>query len=546
MEFKEYNNVVRSWVDGVMHNRGVDAEKTLKYCADIEKYAESAEDPKLLGFACYYAGETYYVLNMGEQILRNLTRAITYLDQAEQWELVARAYNILAITFLNRGNVVMALDYYLTGLGYCRKYELAEEKNIINLNLGTLYMSNEQWKDAQKYFEKVASDIKEAPRTEDYYGMMSSVAVGMGRCFMHCGQYERAQAQLDYLDQVCLTQHLQKLEQLSALIFKVEYYRYIGKMTLCEECIEQVCECFDMDMAVMDVFDDVRNLCYLLLDIGKEDVFWKIIAILEKLTKNINIANIQREIVALKISCYRKNQDETAYLEEAGRFYELTESLDRENHYMIANMLSVRRSLEHANEKRREMEKANERLLEKSETDPLTRLANRFRLNDYLERAFERARDDQRAFAVEILDIDYFKEYNDNYGHQAGDTCIVAIADELRKMQSRDTFCARYGGDEFIIIYEYKTEDEVFSMAESLRERILDRRIEHVCSKAIPVVTISQGICFDVAPEGSRSWDFLHAADMMLYEVKKRSRNNISLGHLDAKEARYGEERKLL
>ena len=56
-------------------------------------------------------------------------------------------------------------------------------------------------------------------------------------------------------------------------------------------------------------------------------------------------------------------------------------------------MLSVRRSLEHANEKRREMEKANERLLEKSETDPLTRLANRFRLNDYLEHAFERARD---------------------------------------------------------------------------------------------------------------------------------------------------------
>lgn len=82
------------------------------------------------------------------------------------------------------------------------------------------------------------------------------------------------------------------------------------------------------------------------------------------------------------------------------------------------------------------------------------------------------------------------------------------IADELRKMQSHDTFCARYGGDEFIIIYEYKTEDEVFSMADSLRERILDRRIEHVCSKALPVVTISQGICFDVAPEGSRSWDF--------------------------------------
>ncbi|WP_368368030.1 diguanylate cyclase domain-containing protein [Roseburia hominis] len=545
MEFKEYSKAVMAWVDGVMQNRGVDAEKTLKYCADIEQYAKQTGEPKLLGFAYYYAGETYYVLNEGEQLLKTITRAITYLDQAEQWDMVARAYNILAIAFLNRGNTPIALDYYLTGLGYCKKYKLANEENVINLNLGTLYLGNEQWNEAQRYFEKVSSDIKAYPKTPNYYGLMSCVAVCLGRCFMQREQNERVQAQLDYLDQVCW-EHMQKIERLSALIFKAEYYHRVGRITLREECIEQIRGLVDMDMAVMDIFDDVYGLCRLLLEIDKEDVFWDIVAVLEKLTKNANIANLQRKIVSLKILCYRRKQDEAAYLEEAGRFYELTEALDRENHYMIANMLSVRRSLEHANEKRREMEKANERLLEKSETDPLTRLANRFRLNDYLEHAFERARDDHRAFAVEILDIDYFKEYNDNYGHQAGDACIVAIADELRKMQSRDTFCARYGGDEFIIIYEYKTEDEVFSMADSLRERILDRRIEHVCSKALPVVTISQGICFDVAPEGSRSWDFLHAADMMLYEVKKRSRNNISLGHLDAKEARYGEERKLL
>ena len=443
MEFKEYSKAVMAWVDGVMQNRGVDAEKTLKYCADIEQYAKQTGEPKLLGFAYYYAGETYYVLNEGEQLLKTITRAITYLDQAEQWDMVARAYNILAIAFLNRGNTPIALDYYLTGLGYCKKYKLANEENVINLNLGTLYLGNEQWNEAQRYFEKVSSDIKAYPETPNYYGLMSCVAVCLGRCFMQREQNERVQAQLDYLDQVCW-KHMQKIERLSALIFKAEYYHHVGRITLREECIEQIRGLVDMDMAVMDIFDDVYGLCRLLLEIGQEDVFWDIVAVLEKLTKNANIANLQRKIVSLKILCYRRKQDEAAYLEEAGRFYELTEALDRENHYMIANMLSERRSLELANEKRREMEKANERLLEKSETDPLTRLANRFRLNDYLEHAFERARDDHRAFAVEILDIDYFKEYNDNYGHQAGDACIVAIADELRKMQSHDTFCARY------------------------------------------------------------------------------------------------------
>ena len=201
MEFKEYSKAVMAWVDGVMQNRGADAEKTLKYCADIEQYAKQTGDPKLLGFAYYYAGETYYVLNEGEQLLKTITRAITYLDQAEQWDMVARAYNILAIAFLNRGNTPIALDYYLTGLGYCKKYKLANEENVINLNLGTLYLGNEQWNEAQRYFEKVSSDIKAYPKTPNYYGLMSCVAVCLGRCFMQREQNERVQAQLDYLDQ---------------------------------------------------------------------------------------------------------------------------------------------------------------------------------------------------------------------------------------------------------------------------------------------------------------------------------------------------------
>ena len=91
-----------------------------------------------------------------------------------------QGYNILAIAFLNRGNTPIALDYYLTGLGYCKKYKLANEENVINLNLGTLYLGNEQWNEAQRYFEKVSSDIKAYPKTPNYYGLMSCVAVCLG------------------------------------------------------------------------------------------------------------------------------------------------------------------------------------------------------------------------------------------------------------------------------------------------------------------------------------------------------------------------------
>lgn len=539
MEFGEYSEAVNAWVNEVLRNRGVNAELTLKYCRDIEQYAGKTDDPKLMGFAYYYSGETYYILNDAGGLFRCITKAIGYLDQAKQWDMVARSYNIMAITSQSRGNALIAMDYYLTGLGYCRKYRLYAEENIINLNLGSLYLVNGQWSEAQKYFEKLAYYVRDEKTTENYYSLTSCVAVSLGRCFMQREQFERAQQKIECLDQ-CMGR-LEKPEQIAVLCFKAEFYHRAGRVTLRDECIHKIHGMMDMDMAVMDLFEDIYGLCELLLEIDNENVFWDIIDILEKLIKNANIVNLQRRIISLKISYYRRHDDEESYLALAGTYYELTEAMERENHYMVANMLAVRSSLEQANAKRREVEKANEQLLEKSETDPLTHLANRFRLNDYSEQTFEEALAAEEPFAVEILDIDYFKEYNDNYGHQAGDVCILAIAEELQKMQGERIFCARYGGDEFIIIYKQMTEEEVFEEAGGLRERILARRIAHAYSKALPVVTISQGICWDIPGEENRSWDFLHAADEMLYRVKKRSRNNISMGRLDGYETKSGD-----
>lgn len=539
MEFGEYSEAVNAWVNEVLRNRGVNAELTLKYCRDIEQYAGKTDDPKLMGFAYYYSGETYYILNDAGGLFRCITKAIGYLDQAKQWDMVARSYNIMAITSQSRGNALIAMDYYLTGLGYCRKYRLYAEENIINLNLGSLYLVNGQWSEAQKYFEKLAYYVRDEKTTENYYSLTSCVAVSLGRCFMQREQFERAQQKIECLDQ-CMGR-LEKPEQIAVLCFKAEFYHRAGRVTLRDECIHKIHGMMDMDMAVMDLFEDIYGLCELLLEIDNENVFWDIIDILEKLIKNANIVNLQRRIISLKISYYRRHDDEESYLALAGTYYELTEAMERENHYMVANMLAVRSSLEQANAKRREVEKANEQLLEKSETDPLTHLANRFRLNDYSEQTFEETLAAEEPFAVEILDIDYFKEYNDNYGHQAGDVCILAIAEELQKMHGERIFCARYGGDEFIIIYKQMTEEEVFEEAGGLRERILARRIAHAYSKALPVVTISQGICWDIPGEENRSWDFLHAADEMLYRVKKRSRNNISMGRLDGYETKSGD-----
>lgn len=542
MDYSVYGETVSTWIKEVQKNRGVNAGAVLKCCAQIEEYALENNDTGLLGFACFYSGETYYLLNDVEKLFRYITRAISYLDESGQWTQVAEAYNIMAITSLNRGNAPIALDYYLTGLNYCKKYGITHQENMINLNVGTLYLTNGQQKEARRYFENVKAYVETHPKMDDYVTFMTCIYADLGRCYLLEGMLEKAQECVERIDRQ-YWKELPKMERLYVLLFKSRFYYTAGKMALCEECIEKIHSSMNADMALMDIFDDFYDLGELLLDMDKKDTFWDIINILEKMTINARIINLQRKIMSLKIKWYRKHQDKEGYLQAAGRYYELTEIMERENQYMIANMLKVRSSLERANKLRREAEAANARLLKKSETDALTHLANRFRLNDYLAEAFEQAVQKHSALAVEILDIDYFKEYNDNYGHQAGDECICAIAGELDKMQQQDNiFCARYGGDEFIVIYRGMTEDEVFDKAEKLRQGMMALNLEHAYSKALKVVTISQGICFDVPGEESKSWDFLHAADAMLYIVKRQHKNNLAMGSLGQKVLKKGNE----
>ena len=132
---------------------------------------------------------------------------------------------------------------------------------------------------------------------------------------------------------------------------------------------------------------------------------------------------------------------------------------------------------------------------------------------------------------MEILDIDYFKEYNDNYGHQEGDRCLVSIANTIRNLvEEAEGFCARYGGDEFILIYEEYSREAVVILTEKLKRSIRDLNMEHAFSEAQRYVSISQGICYDI-PDADRTMkNFLQKADDLLYQVKEENRGGICIG----------------
>ena len=269
-----------------------------------------------------------------------------------------------------------------------------------------------------------------------------------------------------------------------------------------------------------------------MLEGDKNDELWHFLEIIEPMIRSFNITYMQMMEISLKIKYYKKNKKHAEYLQAAGLYYELSEKQRQETQSMINNVLLLRRRLETANRMRREVEEQNQILEHRSEHDPLTKLPNRFKLNDFADKAFTRAKENQTAFAIEILDIDYFKEFNDNYGHQKGDVCLTGVADVISSMVDEyGVFGARYGGDEFVLIYENVTMEQAERFADELKKKVMELNMEHKYSKALPIVTISQGVCHGYPKEGEKVSDYLHVADEMLYRMKKKTRNNYCVGN---------------
>ena len=169
-------------------------------------------------------------------------------------------------------------------------------------------------------------------------------------------------------------------------------------------------------------------------------------------------------------------------------------------------------------------------LLEKmSLLDGLTGIANRRKMDEYLVTAGEFAARDNSCISLIMLDIDKFKEFNDHYGHYAGDFCLIQIAEILSQTLKRKIdLLARYGGEEFACILPRSSHEFALTMGETFRCRIAEMEIPHATSTVKPFVTVSVGVstvnCIDPKEYPK---NLLTVADESMYRAKQQGRNQV-------------------
>ena len=177
-----------------------------------------------------------------------------------------------------------------------------------------------------------------------------------------------------------------------------------------------------------------------------------------------------------------------------------------------------------------EIEAANRKLQRLANLDGLTQLANRRYFDSYLDQQWKAVRREQQPLSLILFDVDFFKCYNDHYGHLAGDRCLTAIGRTTQMTVKRATdLVARYGGEEFAIILPGTPLGCAIAIAEQIQVAIQTLRIDHVDSEVSDLVTISLGIaCVTPQPDISIE-SLIHAADTALYDAKRQGRNRYAL-----------------
>jgi diguanylate cyclase (GGDEF)-like protein/PAS domain S-box-containing protein len=205
----------------------------------------------------------------------------------------------------------------------------------------------------------------------------------------------------------------------------------------------------------------------------------------------------------------------------------------RKNSRKLEGIVAVSRDITERLEKEKRLHDANVMLRYISNMDGLTGIPNRRYFDEKLQEEWNRLKRNSSPFSAIMIDIDFFKKYNDFNGHQAGDECLRQIASVLKDTVKRPgDFAARYGGEEFVILLPETDKQGAAHVAELLQANVKNLNIPYLSNVIEPIVSISIGCSTLIPDEKTKPEDLIKLADTELYKAKKSRRNQLIFNQL--------------
>lgn len=496
-----------------------DLNREAKLCRTLLEISEKEGYPYGIAFAYTYLADS--AIAMGDFLVcpTYLKEALNLAERFQFRTLLIRIYHSFGMFYTATFDGQTALEYYYKELMLANEFNDIEAKFGIYNNIGNIFLYQSAYADAREYFDLACEVLKE--QGQDSYTPHLSIAL-MNLCYLS----------LESNDLEAAASYLKRCTQLPAKVLPggIHHLVQFGHAILAgydlknQDCMKEIDHLLYEQAQIPDrnlVYDTLVYLCQMLLYREDQERLERTLHLMDSIQHEGSVKRTL-ELKTLWIKYFEHFQmlpeQQAAYRD----FYVTTKETEAAAKQDRADGLRSKLHLLRALDEQSSMREENDNLTYLAGIDELTGLLNRRQLNRLAGQVLKDHLVEN--LGAVMLDIDYFKEYNDSYGHVSGDSALKAVA-ECLTTSSKKIFPCRYGGDEFLSLCVNCSDEEILAYISDVRAALEKKHIPHVCSKIANHLTLSIG-CTNMRKSDGFDWDkVLRLADAALYKAKQEGRN---------------------
>ncbi len=527
---------LQNYIEQIDAARYLDSSQMLKTSRQMLAEARTDKDEYAQACASYFYLESKYRLGeLDEKMLSMAVKALQMARNSKAYDLESKILNMIGIFFLNQGDNIAALEYYQMAMDIAKKHHYYGRVRVMMNNIGDMFIHMHRYEEALPYLERCLEQSIElyekglrTGKSEIGIHNINITLLNMATCYCGLGNHEESLRVLGMLYKDKDGMEEAYYGSGKSALFVLNYLK-LGRISEAEQYIENVITAVEAGVEAIEMAEDYVRVCQVLIEKDKLESAERMLRAIYKIAEKLNFSTLWCLYYEAVIAYTKKIQNQEALLKayESYMFEQKRKDafLDKQQLRSVRN----RQTLNTALQKQKKAEEAKISLKHLSEHDPLTGLYNRYVLNRESDKWWKKAVAKGSTVGAIVMDIDYFKQYNDTYGHLEGDACIKRVSEIISDSVGNKGTVVRYGGDEFFILVHGMKTKEVIEIAKEINARLLEEKIPHEKSLVSCYVTVSQGIANGTPDEGESMLDLTHLADNALYRAKEKKRSSIGV-----------------
>ncbi|MEG2092773.1 MAG: diguanylate cyclase [Lachnospiraceae bacterium] len=504
-------------------------DSAMRLSEDLIQFCTENDNKEGLSLGYYCTGIVAYLKNDYISALDIFKSVLPMLERTRDFRRYATALNLMGQIYSAIGDDNRFMDCYVEGIAYAQEHNLLDVESEFFNSIGSRYQVMGAHEIAITYFQK-ALEILELSQENEEEKNREKILVLLNYALSSACEHKQERALYLINSARELYTPVYKEHRLALSLTEARIDLMIGRRKEAQLQADHILSIIKQRDITWDFEQYLGESMNFFLNLGELKKADEALQVFEEAAASQENAYWKMCAIEYRIKlsqCQKKKEEKESLYEKFFRCYE--ERRAEEMQRKIENM-KLRVALSDAENEQSKIMSKNRLLESRSEIDSLTGIHNRYSLEKDSRECYQHIRG--KRISLGIIDIDYFKQLNDTYGHAKGDRCLVEVAQILLMAVGEAGKVYRYGGDEFIVVIEEKNALELEKIAENVKYMIEETGIENKNSAISDYVTLSQGYALCVATDHITRPLLFKKADKELYHIKTNGKNGYSVCEL--------------